>query len=145
MKILPLLFLAMLCAAAPAPHEELDLAKAQTIAARAAACGKKNGWKLSIAVVNAEGNLLYFQRGDGAYVGSIQASMDKARTANNFRQPTSRLAGAVRDGKVNLVTLGIAAVDGGVPIVLGSRHAGAIGVSGAMAVEDEQCALEAVK
>ncbi len=39
----------------------------------------------------------------------------------------------------------IVGVEGGVPIQLGGKHAGGIGVSGARAVEDEQCAIAALE
>ncbi len=40
---------------------------------------------------------------------------------------------------------GIAAIEGGLPITLNGFHAGAIGVSGARSVEDEECAAAGIK
>jgi len=125
---------------------ELSLEVAQKLAGKAAACGKKNNWKLSIAIVNSEGSLIYFQRGDGSYVGSINAAIDKAKSANAFQRPTKAFVDGLKDGRVGLLTVkDIVAIEGGLPIQLGEGHAGAIGISGAKAHEDEQCAKAALE
>ncbi len=125
---------------------ELDLEAAQKIANKAASCGKKNNWKLSIAIVNSEGNLLYFQRGDGAYVGSIEASIDKAKSANAFQRPTKAFVDGIKDGRHGLMTVkNIVGIEGGLPIQFGEKYVGAIGISGAKATEDEQCAKAALE
>ena len=84
---------------------------------------------------------------DGAYQGSIDASIDKAKSANAFQRPTKVFADAVnKDGRVGLLSVkNVVANEGGLPIIINGQHAGAIGVSGAKAIEDEQCALEAIK
>lgn len=125
---------------------ELNLVMAQKIATKAAACGLKNKWKLSIAIVNSEGNLVYFHRGDGAYQGSIDAAINKAKSASAFQRPTKAFVDGIKDGRIGLVTMnGIVGVEGGQPIKSGERHLGAIGVSGARATEDDQCALAALE
>ena len=45
-----------------------------------------NGWKLSIAVVDAHGELLAFHRMDGASLPSIDIAQAKARTSARGRQ-----------------------------------------------------------
>jgi glc operon protein GlcG len=125
---------------------ELNLDYAQKIAAKAAACGLKNKWKLSIAIVNSEGNLLYFQRGDGSYLGSIDAAIDKAKSANAFQRPTKAFVDGLKDGRTGLVTIkNIVGIEGGLPIQFGDKHVGGIGISGAKATEDEQCAKIALE
>ncbi len=140
---------AVLCSSAAYSDEkakELSLEVAQSIASKAAACGKKNNWSLSVAIVNAEGNLLYFQRGDGSYVGSIEASLDKAKSANAFQRPTKSFVDGIKEGRIGLVTVkNIVAIEGGLPIQLGGKHVGAIGISGAKATEDEKCAKAAIE
>lgn len=124
--------------------QALDLAMAKRLAAKAGEHAAKKGWKVSIAVVNSEGNLLYFERGDGAFPGSIEAAIEKAKSANAFRRPTKAVSDSVKQGNTGIMTLkNVVAVEGGLPITLEGVHAGAIGVSGARAVEDEECAQAA--
>lgn len=149
MKITVLLTLLAFAGSAFANEKpsELNLDYAQKIAAKAAACGVKNAWKLTVAIVNSEGNLVFFQRGDGTYSGSIDAAIDKAKSASAFQRPTKAFADGIKnDGRVGLVTVkNIVGIEGGVPIQLGGKHAGGIGVSGARSLEDEQCAIAALE
>lgn len=139
------ILLSSIAGAADKPTE-LTLELAQKIAGKAAACGKKNNWKMCVAVVNSEGNLVYFQRADGSFVGSIAASIDKAKSANAFQRPTKAFVDLLKDGRAGLTTLkDIVAVEGGIPIQIGEKFVGAVGVSGAKAVEDEQCAKAALE
>lgn len=148
MNKLALIFTAMFVNnvfASPAKEAVLDLGYAKTMAAKAAACAQKNNWKISIAIVNAEGNLVYFERGDHSYSGSIDAAIEKAKSASAFQRPTSAFTESMKN-RPELATLkGVVAIQGGVPFQLNGKHAGAIGISGAKAPEDEQCALEALK
>lgn len=126
--------------------KNLTLALAKDIAASGDAYGKKKGWALSIAIVNDEGNLLYFQRADKAYLGSIEAAMSKAESANAFQRPTSAFVQSIKEGRNGLLSLrGVVALEGGVPIVIDGQHVGAIGVSGAKSVEDEEAATAALR
>lgn len=124
----------------------LNLDRAQAIAAKALSCGRKNGWKLSIAIVNSEGNLLNFQRDDDSYQGSIEAAIDKAKSSNAFQRPTKAFGDGVKEGRLGLVTVkNVVAIEGGLPIQVNKKHVGAIGVSGAKSVEDELCAKAALE
>lgn len=127
--------------------QSLKLESAQKIVNKAIECGKKSHWNLSVTIVNAEGRLLAFARMDDSYVGSVQASMDKAISSNAFQRPTKVFADAVNnDGRVGLLSVkDVVANEGGLPINISGKHAGAIGISGAKAIEDEQCAYEALK
>lgn len=125
---------------------ELNLELAQKYVAKAIACAQKNKWKVSVAVVNSEGNLLAFGRDDGAYVGSIQAAMDKAISSNAFQRPTKAFADSIKDGRIGLLSVQkVVGIEGGLPIQLNNKHVGGIGVSGARSVEDEQCAKVAME
>ncbi len=131
---------------ATATSPAFGLEWAQKIVSRAVACGVQKGWKLSVAVVNGEGNLIAFQRMDGSYVGSIEAAIGKATSANAFHRPTSQFVEAVRNGNLGLLSVkGVVANAGGVPIVVGGKTVGAVGISGAVAVEDEKCAIAALE
>lgn len=119
---------------------------AKKISNKAVQYAAKKGWKVSIAIVNEEGNLVYFERGDGTYVGSIGSSMEKAESANAFQRPTSAFVEAVKSGRMGLLSgKKIVAIEGGVPVVINGKHIGAIGISGARAIEDEEVANEALK
>ena len=119
----------------------LTLEAAQKIAAKTDAYARGKGWKVAIAVVNSEGNLLYFQRNSEAYSGSIDSSIQKAKSSNAYQRPTSAFVEAVKQGRTGVLSVvGVAAIEGGVPITLAGKHVGAIGVSGAKATEDEEAA-----
>jgi glc operon protein GlcG len=106
----------------------------------------KKGWNVAIAIVNSEGNLVYFQRNPEAYSGSIEASIQKAKSSNAFQRPTRAFVEGIQQGRIGLVTVkDIVAIEGGIPIVVGGRHVGAIGVSGAKATEDEEVAKAALE
>ena len=124
----------------------LNLALAKKIAAAAFDYAQKRDWNISVAIVNSEGNLLYFERDDDAFPGSIEGSIAKATSANAYRRPTKVFANGVNGGRIGLATMrNVVAVEGGHPIVLNGVFAGAIGVSGAHAPEDGACASAAVQ
>ena len=128
-----------------AKNQVNQLEQAQGYIQKAIDCGMKNGWKLSIAVVNSEGNLISFARMDGAYLGSVDAAMDKAKSANAFQRPTGMFSDSIKEGRIGLVTVkNVVGIEGGVPIKSGDHFMGAIGISGARAIEDEQCAKIAI-
>ena len=78
---------------------------------------------------------------DNAQLGSIDIAVGKAVTANNLRQPTKGLQERIGQGGANLRLLampGVMPIDGGVPIIADGK---VIGVSGAAADQDGQCAM----
>ncbi len=124
----------------------LTLEVAQKIASKASIYAKNRKWNVSIAIVNSEGNLTYFQRDENAYSGSIESALQKAKSSNAFQRPTSAFVDAVKQGRTGLLTgKDVVAIEGGVPIVIAGVHLGAIGISGARAVEDEECAKAALE
>jgi len=128
-----------------APPASMTLEFARKLADRAALYARKRSWNIAIAIVNSEGNLIYFQRDENAYSGSIEASIQKAKSASAFQRPTSVFADAVKAGHTGLLTIkDVVALEGGVPVSSGNRHIGAIGISGAHSVEDEECANAAI-
>ena len=140
-----LLLLSMTSFAADSP-KTLDLAKAKQLAAKAAAFAQKKNWKMSIAIVNSEGNLIYFERMDGAFFGSIDAALLKAKSSAAFERPTKAFADDANQGKAGRLSLNhVVAVEGGLPIILNGKVVGAIGASGAHATEDEECAKAALE
>jgi glc operon protein GlcG len=127
------------------PPGTLTLEVAQKLANKAANYARKKKWAVSIAVVNADGNLIYFQRDDHSYSGSIEVSIQKARSASAFQRPTSAFAELIKQGRLGILAgKDIVPIEGGLPIVLSGKHAGAIGISGAKATEDEECGKAAL-
>src|SRR4051812_40490658 len=57
----------------------IPLDRAEAAVAAAVAEAKKHDWKMNVAVVDAGGNLVAFQRMDGAQLASIAVSEHKAR------------------------------------------------------------------
>ena len=66
----------------------IGLDRAQAAIAATVAEAKKRDWKLNVAVVDSGGNLVAFQRMDGAQIASVQISEHKARAAATFRRET---------------------------------------------------------
>lgn len=67
---------------------DITQAQADTVIKGALAKAKEQGVPMNIAVVDAGGNLKAFTRMDGAFLGSIDISIGKARTARLFNMPT---------------------------------------------------------
>jgi len=127
----------------------LDLATAKKIAAGALAEAAKNNWKMAIAIVDNHGMLVYYERMDDTQTGSVAIALDKARTGAMFRRPSRVFEEGVAKGRVALLGLqGATPITGGLPIVVGGKTVGGIGISGASSDQDEQTAaagLAAIK
>ena len=117
----------------------IGLDRAQAAIAATVAEAKKRDWKLIVTVVDSGGNLVAFQRMDGAQLASIQISEHKARAAATFRRETKAFENGVQLNSFNyLITLdGIIASRGGIPLVEGGKLIGAIGCSGGTGSQDE--------
>jgi len=66
----------------------ISLERAQAVIQAAVAEARKRNWKMNVAVAGSGGNLVAFQRMDGAMLASIQIAEHKARAAVTFRRPT---------------------------------------------------------
>lgn len=109
--------------------------------AAAEAEAKRQNWAVSIAVVDAAGELVAFVRLDGAVPASGEISRGKARTAARLRRPTKALDDALGGGRTAILGLeGVVPVEGGVPITVGGVIVGAVGVSGVTSAQDAQVA-----
>ena len=68
-----------------------------------------------------------------------------ARSAALFKRPTKAFEDALAGGRQAILSLpGAMPLDGGIPIVIGDKIVGAIGVSGATSAQDGQCAAAGV-
>jgi uncharacterized protein GlcG (DUF336 family) len=120
----------------------MTLEQAKKAMAAAEAEAAKNNWSLVIAIVDGTGHLIMLHRMDNASYGSIRIATGKAKTAFEFRQPTKNFNDRLTAGTApHLLTIrGATFIEGGLPIVVGGKIVGAIGVSGAAAAQDAQVA-----
>jgi glc operon protein GlcG len=117
----------------------ISLDRAQAVIHAAVAEAKKRNWKMNVAVVDSGGNLVVFQRMDGAMLASIQIAEHKARAAVNFRRPTKVFEDGVQLMHLNYLLAfdGIIASRGGIPLIEQGVIIGGIGVSGGTDSQDE--------
>ncbi len=117
----------------------ISLERAEAAISAAVAEAKKHDWKLNVAVVDSGGNLVAFQRMDGAQLASIQIAEHKARASATFRRETRVFENGVQQSNYNyIMTLdGVVASRGGIPLVDGGKLVGAIGCSGGTGSQDE--------
>jgi len=116
----------------------IGLERAEAAIAATSAEAKRHDWKLNIAVVDSGGNLVAFQRMDGAQLASIQVAQHKAHTAVIFRRETKVFESGIQGGNVYQMTLdGVIGSRGGIPLVENGKIIGAIGCSGGTGSQDE--------
>ena len=109
----------------------INLERAQALIHTAIAEANKHDWKMNVTVVDSGGNLVAFQRMDGAQLASIQISEHKARYAATWRRESKVAESGIQGGLNYLITLdGVIASRGGIPLVEGGKLIGAIGCSG---------------
>ncbi len=130
--------------------KRLGLDDAQRLIKGAKKKAGKIGVAMCISVTDESGNLIAFERMDGAKVLSVQLSADKAFTAAVSRRPTHEYNELCQPGSL---VFGIhtssggrfSIVGGGYPVFSGKTVIGGIGLSGGAAEEDMQCAEAAIK
>ena len=123
----------------------LEQAKAAVSAAHKKA--EELGVRMNIAIVDAGANLKGFMRMDNAWLGSIDISIKKAKTARFFDMPTGEIGKHSQPGKslyqIEISNGGLISFPGGVPLRNNDGEIiGAIGVSGST-VDDDQVVAEA--
>ena len=118
----------------------LTLEGAKNIAVAAEAEAKRNNWNMVVAIVDAGGELVYFQKGDGTRPSNGEFALRKARTAAHFQRPTKFLDSAVTAGRLAYLATDALPIEGGEPIVVDGVVIGAVGVSGGTAAQDAQVA-----
>jgi uncharacterized protein GlcG (DUF336 family) len=121
----------------------IPLAAAQAVVAAAQAEAGRNNWAVAIAVVDSGGHLVAFVRMDTTQYGSAEVAQEKARTAAGFRRPSKAFEDIVSAGGAGVRYLGLTGampIEGGVPLVLGGKIVGAVGISGVTSAQDGQIA-----
>lgn len=83
-----------------------------------------------VAVVDASGSLLAFQRLDGSPAGCVDASIGKARTSALYHAPSLKFMQRLAGGETTVLAIPHAvALGGGFPLTLKGEVVGAVGVS----------------
>jgi uncharacterized protein GlcG (DUF336 family) len=125
----------------------ITLAQAEKIIAVAQEKSKAIDTKMNIAIVDAGANLVAFARMDGAWLGSLDISIKKAKTARFFDMNTGVIGELSQPGgslyNIEHSNSGLITFPGGVPIKDTEGNViGAIGVSGS-SVENDHTVAEA--
>ncbi|HXP95571.1 MAG TPA: heme-binding protein [Telmatospirillum sp.] len=126
---------------------DITIVQAEKVIDAAKSKAKEQGTLMNIAVLDAGGNLKAFARMDGAFLGSIDISMKKAKTARYFNMSSKELGDLAQPGKP---LYGIEATNDGLAIFGGGELIrdksgtiiGAVGVSGS-SVEDDMAVAKA--
>jgi glc operon protein GlcG len=122
----------------------LTLAEANQVVQSAIEKAREMNIKVSVAVCDAGGRLLAFNRMDGAIWGSVYGSQGKAIASAGFARPS----GELQERAATPIIQGIVAAEGGhmiphqgaVPIMRDGAAIGACGVGGGTSQQDEEVA-----
>lgn len=122
------------------PYLTIDNARAMASAAEAEAL--RNGWAVTIAIVDDGGHLLWLQRLDGAAPVSSHIAPGKARTAAIGRRESKVYEDSINQGRTSFLSAPTleGMLEGGVPVLVDGHCIGAVGVSGVKSSEDAQIA-----
>lgn len=112
----------------------VTLDTARKLADAAVAEAQKKGFKMAVAVVDTNGDLVFLEKMDQTQIASIQVAVQKATSATIYKRPTKKLQDALAAGGVGLRVLRLdraIPVEGGLPLVSSDgKIIGAIGCSG---------------
>ena len=116
----------------------IGLEQAKQVMAAAEAEAKKKNWKMNIAVVDTNGELVQFERMEGGQIASGSISIGKARTAARYRRESRVFYNAYETGHPYVGTLdsNLVASPGGFPLVENGKLIGAVGCSGGTGDQD---------
>jgi uncharacterized protein GlcG (DUF336 family) len=95
---------------------------------------KRLGVSPAIAVVDSTGHLVMFERLDNSDYGNGDIAVALAKSAVEFRRPTKEFGDTVANNPTIAFLPGVVPFQGGWPILVNGRLAGAIGVVGARGV-----------
>ncbi len=129
--------------------KRLSLAEARKLIKAAIRKAGKIAVPMCVSITDESGNLIAFERMDGAKILSVSLSADKAFTAavskrppheyNELCQPGSLVFGIHTSSGGRFSTVG-----GGYPVFSGKTVIGGIGLSGGAAEQDMECAEAAL-
>jgi uncharacterized protein GlcG (DUF336 family) len=124
---------------------DIGLGQAQLVVDAAVKKAQQIGTLMNVTVIDAGGNLKAFARMDGAWLGSIDISAKKARTARFFDMDSGEIGKLSQPGgplyNIEISNGGLITFPGGVPLKNASGEViGAIGVSGSTVENDHAVA-----
>ena len=122
---------------------EVEDVQAALEAAKAEAL--KNGWAVSIAVVDDGGHPLGFLRLNEAAPLTAQISFGKARTAALARRESKFYEDVVKNGRTAFLSVDLTSLEGAVPVMIADQCVGAVGVSGVKSDQDAQIANAGIR
>jgi glc operon protein GlcG len=109
----------------------------ERMARAAQAEATRNGWAVTIAVVDDGGHLLLLHRLDGAAPVSSMIAPAKARAAALGKRETKLYEDMINQGRTAFLSAPLdGMLEGGVPIIVDGHVIGAVGVSGVKSSED---------
>lgn len=121
----------------------LELAEVDAGKVAALAFARQQGWDVTVAIVDAAGDLIVLARMDNASPLSVETAIGKARTAALIGVPTKMVEAMVNDRPALLSTNRLS-VTGGVPVLFEGQRLGGVGVSGVQSHQDEEVAQASV-
>lgn len=128
---------------------DITIEQAEQISSAARQQAQQIGVPMNIAIVDAGANLKAFHRMDNAWLGSVDISIKKAKTARFFDMETGELGKLSQPGKplyqIEVSNKGLITFPGGIPVKDASGTIiGAIGVSGGSVEQDHEVARAGV-
>ena len=131
-------------------QQSVSLDDARRVIAAGEERARKLGQPMNIAVVDAGGNLVAHVRMDGAWLGSIDISINKAWTSRAFDVDTRTLSKLTQPGAdfygIHASNKGrVMIFAGGIPLKRGGQVVGAVGVSGGSGEQDHAVAQAAAE
>lgn len=123
----------------PSYGTSINLEQARKVIAAAVVEARKNSWPVAIAVHDTAGMLVAFEKMDDTQTASIEVAQDKGRSSAIYRRPTKAFEDGLAAGGIGVRALNLrdaSVVEGGLPLMMGGKVIGGIGVSGVTAPQD---------
>ena len=125
--------------------KDISMQQAMSLMSAAAQKASSMNLKMDIAIMDAGGNLKSFVRMDGAWLGSIDIAIKKAKTSRMFDMPTGEIGKLSQPGgplyQIEVSNQGLITFPGGVPLKTADGTViGAVGVSGSTVDKDHTVA-----
>ena len=141
-SLVVLLTLTVTTLAADLPSKKyLTLSAIKTMVAAAESKAAELHVDVTICVVDESGNLLFFEKADGAPLNTIQFAQKKARHAAFYKSPSKDGADALKKGNTDVLAFpDFFPNQGGLPILVDGQILGGIAASGARSEIDEAIA-----
>lgn len=128
---------------------DITLEQAEAVSTAAKQKAKEIGVPMNIAIVDGGANLKAFHRMDNAWLGSVDISIKKAKTARFFDMESGAIGQLSQPGgslyQIEVSNGGLISFPGGIPIKNANGEiVGAIGVSGGSVEQDREVAQAGV-